>query len=454
MSKTETKELPYNHEAEKAVIGAILSDPDAFTLMETLPFPEDFHDNKHALIFKHAHNRWTSSLPIDPIVIADSLKRAGELRSAGGEHYLVDLSCAYPKAVNIAEHVTIIKEKTLLRKLFEFSTLMSSQISSETSTPLELLQKAEQKLFEIATGTQQFQTDTIGSITPFVIDRLATLMNEKVRYPGLMSGFMDMDRITLGFQKSELSIIAARPSVGKTSFITNIAVHMAYREKVPVCIFSMEMSKESITERILSSLTGVPGQELKKGGLTAEAWQGILKINAELASCPLYINEDPNITPSQLRLEARKLVRKHGIKAIFIDYLQLMYADGSKTDNRVQELTKITRQLKCLAKELEIPVIALSQLSRDIDKREDPTPKLSDLRDSGSIEQDADVVIFLSRPKEDVKDRLSGKKASGKIEVHVAKSRNGPTAQFMLNFHNPTTTFTDAQSGGYQSYDE
>ncbi len=445
---------PHNLEAEQSVLGSILLDKEAISkAIESLsPDGADFYHDIHGKIFKAMVDLSEKSMPIDLVTLSDSFKDNNTLDPLGGIPYLAELLEHTPTAANLSWHIKIVKEKSLARKLISAATNIASE-GYENSGDIEfLVDSAESNIFQI---TQQRVTKSFHHIKTLVGDAFETiekLYENKSHLTGVASGYTDLDKLTAGFQKSDLIIIAGRPGMGKTSFALNIAENAAINDKVPVAVFSLEMSKEQLVQRMMSSQAKVNLQKLRSGYLSESDWGPLNIAVGKLYDAPIYIDDTPYQSAIELRAKARRWKNELGLKLIIIDYLQLMKGRAD-TNSREQEISEISRSLKGLAKELDLPIIALSQLSRRTEQREGNRPQLSDLRESGAIEQDADVVMFVYRKAlYEKKEDLSIEDLNS-AEIIVAKQRNGPTDDVPLTFINEYAKFLN-QTTAAQPHDD
>jgi len=434
--------LPFSSEAEQSVLGSILLDNTAFDkIVDTLEMQDFYHDN-HRLIFRAARELAKNDKPIDTVTMADSLKSRKELEEAGGEVYLFELSKNTPSASNIVAYADIVKEKSIKRKIAITADEILKNIISDEQTVEEALETAEKNIFDL--GDNKLKPIKPKLLVDAVREALADieLMSERNEaITGVASGFRDLDAITSGFQPADLVIIAGRPSMGKTALAMNIAERVAITsdKKSAVLIFSLEMPTKSITTRMLASVAGIDHHRLRTAQLNTEDWGRILTAQAMMENGRIIIDDTPTLTPLELKSRVRRTIREFGqIDLIIVDYLQFMHSP-KKSDNRVLEISDISRSLKAIAKEFNVPIIALSQLSRNVENRIDKRPVLSDLRDSGAIEQDADLVAFVYR------DEMYNKESAdkGTAELIIAKHRNGPTGTIKLRFINVLAKFED-----------
>jgi replicative DNA helicase len=431
---------PQNLDAEQAVLGSILIDRDAIIEVADFLHTEDFYRQAHARIFAAMLSLFEHREPIDVVTVAEELERAGELESVGGASYLSTLGNDTPTAVHVAQYGRIVERKATLRRLISAAGKIAAIGYEDGSDIQESVDRAEAELFAVA---QKRSTDGFSPLKTLLhdaYDKLDYLHAHRGQISGVPSGFADLDQLTTGFQPSDLVVLAARPSVGKTSLALNIAENAAVREGKTVGVFSLEMSKEQLVLRLLSSVASIDSQRLRSGFLEELDFARIAPALQSLSDAPVFIDDTPSISTMELRTKARRLQAEHGLDLLIVDYLQLMQATSTSRDaNRVQEVSEISRGLKALARELRIPVIALSQLSRQPEMRESREPRLSDLRESGAIEQDADLVLFLWREKERAAEE--GESEGEVINLRLAKHRNGPTGEVKLWFRKSQTRF-------------
>lgn len=429
---------PNSIEVEKAVLGSMLLDGAAVDIASEKLKDEDFYLDSHKLIFSAILDLYNFGKPVDILVLIDELERKKALEKIGGKEYLSSLLNNVSTAANVEYYANIVKEKSVLRNLIHSSTEIINNCYDSEESADAILDKAEQKIFDISDKRETKGFKQISDETHQTVERMQLFFNEKKSVTGLRTGFTDFDSLTAGLQDSNLIIIAARPAMGKTSFCLNIAEHVAITEKKPVGIFSLEMSSEELVFRMICSQAKVSSHHVKTGFLSQKAWMPITNAAERLAESPIYIDDSPGLTVLEMKSRARKLKLNKGLSLIIIDYLQLMSGKTGKAEYRQQDVSEITRGLKMLAKDLKVPVIALSQLSRATEKRPDQRPQLSDLRESGSIEQDADLVAFLYREgyyKPDIPD------LTNKAEVIIGKQRNGPTGSVEMVFRGEFTRF-------------
>jgi replicative DNA helicase len=439
------RQPPYSEDAEQAVLSAMLMDQDAIVRAAELVDDSMFYAERHRRIFRAMVGITERGSVVDPLTLSDELLRRGELEAAGGKDYIGYLVDAVPTAANVEYHAEIVREKAVLRQLIQVSTQIVHDAFAGQTTAGELLDQAESRIFQVS---QQRKTDGFTRIKELLwptMERIEALQRGGKTITGVASGFTDLDEMTSGFQPADLIIVAARPSMGKTAFCLNVAQHAAIEDHVPVAFFSLEMSKESLVQRMLTAEARVDAQRLRRGLLRDDEFPMLARAAGILSSAPIWIDDTPGLTLLEMRSKARRLKADSGIGMVVVDYLQLMQGP-SNAENRQQEVSQISRGLKALAKELNVPVVALSQLSRAPEQRggEHRKPQLSDLRESGAIEQDADLIMFLYRQEMyDGPVDGDGNNIEGKAELIVGKQRNGPTGTVNLHFYKQYTRFTN-----------
>ncbi|WP_064092086.1 replicative DNA helicase [Rossellomorea aquimaris] len=421
---------PQNIEAEQAVLGAIFLEPSALTTTSELLIPEDFYRHSHQKIYNVMLNLGDSGKAVDLITVTDELASAKELEDVGGVAYLSELAGSVPTAANIEYYAKIVEEKSLLRRLIRTATDIASDGYAREDEVDSLLSEAEKNIMEVAQRKNAGAFHNIKDVLVRTYDNIETLTNRKGDVTGISTGFADLDHMTAGFQRNDLIIVGARPSMGKTAFALNIAQNVAVKARENVAIFSLEMGAEQLVMRMLCAEGNINAQNLRTGDLTDEDWRKLTMAMGSLSNAGIYIDDTPGIKVGEIRSKCRRLAQEHGLGMILIDYLQLIQGSGRSGENRQQEVSEISRSLKGLARELQVPVIALSQLSRGVEQRQDKRPMMSDIRESGSIEQDADIVAFLYR--EDYYDKEAENKNI--IEIIIAKQRNGPVGNVSLAF--------------------
>jgi replicative DNA helicase len=423
---------PQNTEAEASLLGAVLIDSDAIVKIADVVNAEDFYEERHKYIYQALLNLYERHSPIDVLTLSDQLKNAGNIDVVGGASYLTELTNFVPTAAHAEQYAEIVAQKAMRRRLIKASQDITNLSYDEAKTLQELVEEAESRLFEVSQKQVKQDLISLETILADSFDRLDELHKDKGKIRGVPTGYKDLDNMLAGLQRSDLFVLAARPSMGKTAFALNLAHNIAVQSKVPVLVFSMEMSKEQLVDRMLSRESGVDAWALRTGNLTDADFEQLGQAMGTLSEAQIYIDDTPGITVSDLRTKARREAHNHELGLIIVDYLQLM-SGGSRfggESNRVQEISEISRGLKGVARELNVPVMALSQLSRSVESRNPQIPQLADLRESGSIEQDADVVAFLYReeyynPETDRKNIT---------DVLIKKHRNGPTGGVELYF--------------------
>ncbi|ACZ39030.1 replicative DNA helicase [Sphaerobacter thermophilus] len=430
---------PHNLEAEQSVLGSLLIDRDAVIRVASFLKPEDFFRSAHATIFQAIVDLYNRREPPDFVTVVDELERRERLEEVGGVAYITELMNAVPTAVHVEYYGRIVERTATLRRLIEAGSEIVRIGYDESLDIDEALERAEQAIFDVSQRRSTRDFTPIAEILEHYFDKLDAIQHQRGTVVGVPTGFADLDKLTGGLQRSDLIILAARPAVGKTSFQLGIAHNAAVQYGKTVAIFSLEMSAEQLVQRLLAMETGVDSHRLRLGLINDDEWDQISRAFGRLAEAKIFIDDTPSINIMELRSKARRLMAEHGVDLIIVDYLQL--AQGRRAENRVQEISDISRSLKGLARELNVPVLALSQLSRAVEARTDHRPMLSDLRESGSIEQDADIVMFIYR--EDVYDPDTEKK--GIAEIIVAKHRNGPTDTISLRFFDRTARFADLE---------
>lgn len=430
---------PHSLDAEQSVLGGVMLDNRAWDNVVDKLREDDFYRNEHRLIYRAMGRLVEHSKPLDVLTVSEALKEIHELDQAGGEVYLFELANNTPSAANISAYADIVRERSVLRQLIAAANdIADSAFNPQGRQITELLDTAERSVFSISEqGTRGSGPINVKDFLTKTMDRIDTLFHSNNSITGVPTGYHDFDDMTSGLQSSDLVIIAGRPSMGKTTFAMNIAEHVVIKSRSPVLIFSMEMPGEAIVMRLLSSLCRIDQLRIRTGKLQDEDWPRISSTVSMLSDAPLYIDDTPALSPAEMRARARRLAKEHGqLGLIVVDYLQLMQVPGSG-ENRTAEISEISRSLKSLAKELKVPVIALSQLNRGLEQRTDKRPVMSDLRESGAIEQDADLIVFIYR--DEVYNDNSPDK--GTAEIIIAKQRNGPIGKLRLTFMGQYTCF-------------
>ncbi|HML35507.1 replicative DNA helicase [Sporomusa sphaeroides] len=432
---------PQNVEAEQAVLGAMMIEREAISKVSEVIRPEDFYREAHRLIFNAMMELFNKNEAVDLVTVVEVLRRDEKLEGAGGIAYVSALANSVPTAANVMYHARIVEEKALLRQLINTATHVAGMGYEANEEVAVIMDKAEKLILEVSNRKAGQEFASIKNIIFDVFDKVSELYSSKGGITGLPTGFKDLDKLTSGLQPSDLILIAARPSMGKTAFVLNIAQNIAVKEKKAVAFFSLEMSKEQLVQRMLCAEAPIDAQRLRIGELENNDWDKLVRAADRLAAAPIFIDDTAGITVMEMRSKARRLKIEHDLQLIIIDYLQLMQGGtgSSRSENRQQEISEISRSLKALARELKVPVIALSQLSRGVESRQVKKPMLSDLRESGSLEQDADIVAFIYR--EDYYEPETERKNI--TDIIVAKHRNGPVDSVQLFFHKQFTKFSD-----------
>ncbi len=428
---SEGKVPPQNLDAEMSLLGAVLIDEEALADVSDKLRSTDFYDKRHALIFDAMMRLYEHHRPVDLLTLSDELTKKGELELVGGSAYLSELTNYVPTAAHSATYADMISQKAMRRRLIKASTDIAEMGFNEDKEIAELLETAEAELFSVSGTSAKQDLVSLEQILTESFDRLEELHRDGGKLRGLSTGWRDLDNLTAGLQKSDLIVLAARPAMGKTTLVTNLAYNVASKEKKSVLFFSLEMSKEQLVDRMLADASGVNAWNIRTGNLSDDDFEKLSTAMGEMAEAPIYIDDTPGITVLEMRTKARREAHNHPLGLIIVDYLQLMQAAGRSDGNRVQEVSEISRGLKLIAREMNVPVIALSQLSRSVESRSPQIPQLSDLRESGSIEQDADIVAFIYREAYYNPDT----ERQNVTDLIIAKHRNGPTDTVELYFH-------------------
>ena len=434
---------PQNLDAEQAVLGSMLLEESAIlAAAEHLDEPV-FYKDAHRKIFAALLALYKATTPVDLITVTDELKRRNQLEEVGGASYLATLTSIVPTAANAEYYCRIVKQKAILRDLIRVSTRIAGDCYEEAVEPDVLLDRAEMMIFDIASKKLKRDAVAMKDIIKSSIEMIDTLYQRKGMITGMPTGFLELDQQLAGLQPAELIVVAGRPAMGKSSFTLCVAEHVAMAEKAGVAIFSLEMSKESLVQRMLCSHARINAHNVRSGMLSTSDWPNLTKAAGKLSEAPIFIDDSPSVSILELRARARRLKSRHNIGLVIVDYLQLMESRTSDPNNRVQEVAQITRGLKSIARELNIPVLALSQLSRQVEMSKPAIPKLAHLRESGSIEQDADVVMFIYRKAADKNYRTDDLPPEERhiAEIHIAKHRNGPTGMVKLYFDENRASF-------------
>ncbi len=436
---------PQNLEAESSLLGSILIEDEVITDIADKISAEDFYDKRHGTIYNAMLKLYEKHQPVDLLTLSSALKDADELEMVGGSSYLTELTNAVPTAAHATHYADIVSEKALRRKLIKASEdIVNLSFSDNVASVQEILEQAESRLFSVSQRTLKQDLVSIEQILAEGFDRLEELHKNKGKLRGIRTGWKDLDNITAGLQRSDLIVLAARPAMGKTTLVGNLVQNIATLEKQAVLFFSLEMSKDQLVDRMLAAEAGVDAWNIRTGNLSDEDFEKLGQAMGSLSEAPIYIDDTPGISILELRTKARREASKHPLGLIVVDYLQLMSGSTRGNDfNRVQEISEISRGLKLIARELNVPVIALSQLSRSVESRSPQIPQLADLRESGSIEQDADIVMFIYReayynPETDRQNIT---------DLLIRKHRNGPTGQIELYFHPERLKFLSLDKG-------
>ncbi len=432
------KTQPFNIEAEISVLGSMLLDNEAINLVTELLRTDNFYKTSHQYIFDTIVNLYSKNNAVDLVILKDELKKQSLLEKVGGAEYLLELEESVPLASNVEYYAKIVREKTIKRDLITATAKIQQEAYNDSLESDELLDIAEKEIFDITQRKFSSPTTKLFNILHDTFDHISNLHDREGRLTGVSTGYYDLDDITSGLQNSELIIIAARPSMGKSSLVLNIAEHAGTKEKKPTLIFSMEMSAQQVAQNILCSTAKIDAHLLRTGKLDDNQFSNLSLAMGDLSESEIFIDDTPGLGLLELRAKARRLKLQHNIQMIIVDYLQLM--EARKAENRQQEISSISRGLKALARELEVPVIAVSQLNRSVETREGHTPRMSDLRESGSIEQDADVIILLHR-----EDYYDPTKRPGEVDLNIVKQRNGPTGKVKLTFLREILRFENYQ---------
>ncbi|TDL72343.1 replicative DNA helicase [Rhodococcus qingshengii] len=433
---------PQNIEAEQAVLGAIFLEPSSLTVATEILIPEDFYRASHQKIFNAMLKLNDEGKVVDLVTVTEELAAAKLIEDTGGVSYLSELASSVPTAANIEYYARIVEEKSLLRRLIRTATEIASDGYSREDEVEALLSEAEKNILAVAQRKNAGSFHNIKDVLVRTYDNIEEMHNRVGEITGISTGFAELDRMTAGFQRNDLIIVGARPSVGKTAFALNIAANVATKTGENVAIFSLEMGAEQLVMRMLCSEGNIDAQRLRTGSLTDDDWGKLTMAMGSLSNSGIFIDDTPGVRISDIRSKCRRLQQEHGLGMILIDYLQLILGSGRSGENRQQEVSEISRSLKQLARELKVPVIALSQLSRGVEQRQDKRPMMSDIRESGSIEQDADIVAFLYR--DDYYDKESENKNI--IEIIIAKQRNGPTGTVSLAFVKEYNKFVNLET--------
>ena len=441
---------PQAVEVETVVLGALMIDADAFTVVSEVLHPETFYDPRHQKIYSAILSLNLAEKPVDMMTVCEQLRQDGTYDQVGGTAYIVELTNTVASSANIEYHAHILVQKYVARQLISFASGVATRALDEGQDIDELMQATEGELFELSQKNMKqdyVQIDSIVAQARLIIEKAAS---NTTGITGLSTGYTEMDKVTSGWQESDLIIIAGRPAMGKTSFALSLAKNIAIDNREPVAFFSLEMTNVQLVNRLISNVCSVPGSKIMNGQLSQDEWARFDNNIGRMQGAPLFIDDTPGLSVFELRTKARRLVKEQHVKLIMIDYLQLMTASGIKTNSRQEEVSTISRSLKSLAKELNIPIIALSQLSRAVEQRQGPSgsatnrPQLSDLRESGAIEQDADMVLFVHRPEYyGITEDHEGNSLKGMAQIIIAKHRKGATKDVTLSFKGEYTRFAN-----------
>ena len=455
MAKKSIDNTSYAHlqpqalEVERAVLGALMNDRDAYAVVCEILSPESFYEQRNQLIYSAIRDLSLAEKPVDVLTVTDELERQGCIDKVGGAIYIADLSNKVASSANIEYHARIIAHKFLARQLISFASEIETKAFDGSMDIDDLMQEAEGSLFELSRRNMKKDYTQIDPVISNAVEVIQKAAANKDGLTGVPTGYHKLDNITSGWQASDLVIIAGRPAMGKTSFALSMAKNIAADYNVPMAFFSLEMSNVQLVNRLISNCCEIQGSKILNGQLKPDEWERLDKRLNNLIGSPLYVDDTPGLSVFELRTKARRLVRDHGVKIIMIDYLQLMNANGMRFSSRQEEVSTISRSLKQIAKELDIPILALSQLNRGVESREGlegKRPQLSDLRESGAIEQDADMVLFVHRPEYyHIYQDENGRDLHGMAQIIIAKHRKGATGDVLLNFRGEFTRFENPE---------
>jgi len=435
---------PQNLDAEQAVLGTVLLQDKSILKIAEILSPEDFYRDAHKTIYRSMLDLFEKREPHDLITVANLLSDRNKLEEIGGPAYLALLTDIIPFSGTLVHHAEIIRKKSVLRQLIRTTSEVAARCYDAQDDIDALVDEAEKTIFEIAQSKRKQGFQPMSDIVPKAFDRITKLFDRQEHITGVATGYEQLDRMTAGLQPSDLIILAGRPSMGKTALAMNMVQHSAIIEKIPVAVFSLEMSMEQLALRMLCSIGRIDSQRIRTGRLLEKDWPDLTRATGILAEAPIHIDDTAGITVLEMRAKARRLKSEHDLGMVVVDYLQLMQGRSSKNENRTQEISDISRSLKAMAKELDVPVVALSQLNRGLESRTDKRPQLSDLRESGAIEQDADVIGFIYR--DEVYNKAEDNPNRGLAELIIGKQRNGPTGTVKLTFLAEYTTFENYTS--------
>lgn len=448
---------PQATDVEKAVLGALMIDKDAYAVVCEMLRPESFYEPRNKMVFTAIRDLSMEEKPVDMLTVADQLARTGQLEEVGGPGYIAELTSRVVSSANVEYHARIVAQKSLARQLISFTSVIGTKAFDETTDIDDLMQEAEGLLFELSQKNMKKDYTQIDPVVKLSLDGINKAAANSDGLTGVPTGYHKLDDHTSGWQASDLVIIAGRPAMGKTSFALSMAKNIAVDYKVPMAFFSLEMSNVQLVNRLISNCCEIKGTKIMNGQLQPDEWERLDKRVNDLLGAPLYVDDTPGLSVFELRTKARRLVREHGVKIIMIDYLQLMNANGMRFSSRQEEVSTISRSLKGLAKELDIPILALSQLNRGVENREGldgKRPQLSDLRESGAIEQDADMVLFVHRPEYyGLLQDDHGHDLRGMAQIIIAKHRKGATGDVLLTFRGEFTRFENPEEGRLKPID-
>lgn len=440
---------PQALEVEKVVLGALMIDKDAYAVVCEMLYPESFYEPRNRMIYSAIRDLSMAERPVDVLTVTDQLAKNGQLEEVGGPVYISELSSRVASSANIEYHARIIAQKFIARQLISYASVIETKAFDDTTDIDDLMQEAEGSLFELSQRNMKKEYTQIDPVIKNAVEVIQRAAANKDGLTGVPTGYHKLDDITSGWQASDLVIIAGRPAMGKTSFALSMAKNIAADYKVPMAFFSLEMSNVQLVNRLISNCCEIQGSKILNGQLQPDEWERLDKRMNGLIGAPLYVDDTPGLSVFELRTKARRLVREHGVKIIMIDYLQLMNANGMRFSSRQEEVSTISRSLKGLAKELDIPILALSQLNRGVEAREGlegKRPQLSDLRESGAIEQDADMVLFVHRPEYyHIYQDDNGRDLHGMAQIIIAKHRKGATGDVLLTFRGEFTRFENPE---------
>ena len=440
---------PQAVDIERAVLGALMIDKDAYAIVCEILRPESFYEPRNQMVYTAIRDLSMDEKPVDMLTVTDKLAKSGTLEQAGGPGYIAELTSGVASSANIEYHANIIAQKSLARQLISFSSAIQTKAFDETIDVEDLMQEAEGSLFELSQHNMKKDYTAIDPVIAQAVKGIQDAAKNTDGLTGVSTGYFKLDDITSGWQASDLVIIAGRPAMGKTSFALSMAKNIAADLRTPMAFFSLEMSNVQLVNRLISNACEIQGSKILNGQLQRDEWERLDKNINQLLGAPLYVDDTPGLSVFELRTKARRLVREHGIKLIMIDYLQLMNANGMRFSSRQEEVSTISRSLKGLAKELNIPILALSQLNRGVESREGlegKRPQLSDLRESGAIEQDADMVLFVHRPEYyHIYQDDNGRDLHGMAQIIIAKHRKGATGDVLLTFRGEFTRFENPE---------